>query len=118
MASILNSVKRYIGIPIDYDVFDEDNLIDNINSSFSYLSQIGCGPKEGFEIEDADDDWSSYTSDKKLLGFVRLYVKYKAKIIFDPPQSGPLMSALKEEIKELESRINYYVDPEGQNESN
>ena len=44
--SILNSVKKMIGISSDYKVFDQD-LIVHINSVFMILHQLGIGPKNG-----------------------------------------------------------------------
>lgn len=45
--SILNSVKKMIGISSDYKVFDQD-LIVHINSVFMILHQLGIGPKKRF----------------------------------------------------------------------
>ena len=46
MDSILESVKTVLGIPSE-DNFFNDNLVLQINSIFSILRQIGCGPAEG-----------------------------------------------------------------------
>lgn len=45
--SILNTIKKQLGITEDYTVFDSD-LIVHINSVFLTLSQLGVGPDEGF----------------------------------------------------------------------
>lgn len=116
IASILNSVKKDIGVGLDYDHFDPE-IITAINTAFSSLNQIGAGPVAGFSISDATTEWSDYISDpdSPTLGFVKSFVSKKAKMLFDPPTSSALMEALKENLKELEFRINISVDP-NQNE--
>lgn len=116
IASILNSVKKDIGVGLDYDHFDPE-IIDAINTAFSSLNQIGAGPVAGFSISDSTTEWSDYISDpdSPTLGFVKSFVSKKAKMLFDPPTSSALMEALKENLKELEFRINISVDP-NQNE--
>lgn len=112
IASILNSVKKDIGIGSDYDHFDPE-IITAINTAFSTLNQLGVGPSSGFSISDDTTEWSDYISDpdSPTLGFVKTYVSKKAKMLFDPPTSSALMEAMKENIKELEFRINVEVDP-------
>lgn len=116
IASILNSVKKDIGVGLDYDHFDPE-IITAINTAFSSLNQIGAGPVAGFSISDATTEWSDYISDpdSPTLGFVKSFVSKKAKMLFDPPTSSALMEAMKENLKELEFRINVSVDP-NQNE--
>lgn len=116
IASILNSVKKDIGIGSDYDHFDPE-IITAINTAFSTLNQLGVGPSSGFSISDDTTEWSDYISDpdSPTLGFVKTYVSKKAKMLFDPPTSSALMEAMKENLKELEFRINVSVDP-NQNE--
>ena len=112
IASILDSVKKDIGIGTDYDHFDPD-IITAINMAFATLNQLGCGPTGGFSISDDTTEWSDYISDpdSPVLGFVKTYVSKKTKIIFDPPLSSSVMEAMKEVLKELEFRINVAVDP-------
>ena len=116
IASILNSVKKDIGVGLDYDHFDPE-IITAINTAFSSLNQIGAGPDAGFSISDETTEWSDYISDpdSPTLGFVKSFVSKKAKMLFDPPTSSALMEAMKENLKELEFRINVSVDP-NQNE--
>lgn len=112
IASILNSVKKDIGVGSDYDHFDPE-IITAINTAFSTLNQLGVGPSSGFSISDDTTEWSDYISDpdSPTLGFVKTYVSKKAKMLFDPPTSSALMEAMKENLKELEFRINVEVDP-------
>lgn len=105
--SILNSVKKALGIGPDYDAFDTDVII-HINSVFSTLNQLGIGPDEGFMIEDADAKWEDFLLNDKRLNSVKTYVYLKVRILFDPPTSGFVLTALQEQTKELEWRLNVY----------
>ena len=107
--SILDSVKKDLGITVEYTHFDPD-IIMAINSSFSILNQLGVGPAEGFRITDRSSVWTDFITDARL-EFVKSYVSKKTKQFFDPPQTGPLASALDQVLKELEWRINVAVDP-------
>ena len=107
--SILDSVKKNLGITAEYTDFDPDIII-NINAAFSILNQLGVGPEGGFKIIDNTAEWSDYTDDARL-EFVKTYTIQKVKQFFDPPQTGPLATALDNTLKELEWRINVAVDP-------
>ena len=115
--SILTSVKKVLGIEADDTNFDLDILI-HINSVFSTLNQLGIGPEDGFEIEDADAEWADFLEDNLKLSSVKTYVWLKVRMWFDPPQTGHHSAALNEQAKELEWRLNVvrettdWVDPE------
>ena len=47
--SILDSIKKNLGIVPEYTAFDDQIILD-INAAFSTLHQLGFGPDEGFEI--------------------------------------------------------------------
>lgn len=108
--SILDSVKKDLGITVEYTHFDPD-VIFGINSALSILSQLGVGPSGGFSITDRTSTWSEFLEDDPRLEMVKSYVAKKTKQFFDPPQTGPLASALDQVLKELEWRINIAVDP-------
>lgn len=109
--SILKSVKKLLGIN-DMDDFDQDIII-HINSSISILRQLGIGPIKGFYITGEDETYEDYLGeDSQEVPMVKQYLYCKVRKIFDPPTSGSVMSALEEQIKELEFRLNFQVDPE------
>jgi len=108
--SILYSVKKVLGIPEDYSYFDLD-IIMHINSTFMILSQLGVGPDEGFSITDDSTLWTDYLGQSSNLNLVKSYVYLKVRMLFDPPNSGALMDALKQQINEFEWRLNVAVDP-------
>lgn len=108
--SILNDIKKLLGIAPDYTNFDTDIII-NINSVFMILNQLGVGPKEGFKITGADETWDDYITEEDDLEAVKTYIWLKVKIVFDPPLNSTVMEAHKQMISEYEWRLN--VQSEG-----
>lgn len=109
--SILNSVKKMLGIPPEATQFDMD-IIFHINAVFMILMQLGVGPDTGFSIEDSGETWSDYLGDAKRLESVKSYVYLKTRMMFDPPSSSFVLNAMKEQAAELEWRLNIEVDPQ------
>lgn len=105
MNEILSTIKKMLGIVVDYEAFDTDIMI-NINSAFATLNQLGVGPKEGFGITGPTEQWTDFTTDKRLLDSVKMYVYYKTRLGFDPPTNSFLVEAIKNSINELEWRLN------------
>lgn len=103
MDSILNSVKKKLGIQEDYTHFDEDIIID-INSVFMILNQLGVGPDEPFTIEDEDTYWEDFIDNTRIEA-VKSYMCMKVRLMFDPPTSGFLVDSLNKQIAELEWRM-------------
>lgn len=103
--SILISTKKAVDIPENYNVFDQ-NIIMYINGVFSTLNQLGIGPDEGFEIADSTSTWSHFLGGNAKFNFVKTYMFLRVKMLFDPPGTSFLQDAIKEQIKELEVRIN------------
>lgn len=110
MDSILTTIKKLLGITSEYTHFDAD-IIMHINSVFSILQQLGVGPVEGFSITDSSSKWSDYIDDAKNIEMVKTYVYMKVKLMFDPPLSSTAVDAIKNQIAELEWRLNVAVDP-------
>lgn len=102
--SILNSVKKMLGIVDEYTVFDAD-IIFHINTVFMILNQLGVGPV--FSISDAEALWSDYLSGKDNYESVKTYMYLKVKSMFDISQSSAVNTAISETIKELEWRLNF-----------
>ena len=107
--SILDSIKKILGMPPDYDAFDTD-LVIHINSVVGILAQLGVGPVGGFSISDNTTLWKSYLGDSKDLEMVKSYIALKVRMVFDPPTIGAVMDAMKEQIREYEWRLNVQVD--------
>jgi len=103
--SILQSVKKTLNLPADYDAFDQD-IVMHINSVFSTLNMLGVGPVDGFMIEDEGKTWSQFVGNDPRLNHVKTYVYLRVRLLFDPPSTGFHVSAMKEQIQELEWRLN------------
>jgi|SRR5688572_6446523 len=114
--SILQSVKKTLNLQADYEVFDQD-VVMHINSVFSTLNQLGVGPALGFMIEDESKTWEEFFGTDPRLNHIKTYVYLRVRLIFDPPATGFHTEAMKEQIKELEWRLNVqredtqWVDP-------
>ena len=108
--SILNSIKKLLGLNDGITVFDTD-IAFHINTVFANLAQMGVGPKDesgkniGFRITGATETWSSFTNDDILMENVKTYVYIKVKMVFDPPQSNALIDAYNSQARELEWRL-------------
>ena len=107
MDSILNSVKKVLGIEADDTSFDEDILM-HTNSAFATLNQLGVGPADGFMIEDDVATWDTFLGTDLRLNNVKSYIYLSVRLIFDPPATSFTITALKDQLKELEWRVNAY----------
>lgn len=103
--SILTSTKKILGLAEDYTVYDPD-IIMHINSVFGTLNQLGIGPEPGFAIEDATAVWSDFLGADLRLNSVKQYVYLRVRVIFDPPDTGYLVTAFEKQIEQLEWRLN------------
>lgn len=103
--SILDSTKKVLGVPADYDAFDVD-IIMHINSVLATLQQLGVGPAEGFMIEGKEETWEEYLQGNINLNPVKTYVYLRVRLLFDPPTTSYLINALEKQKEELEWRLN------------
>lgn len=103
--SILESIKKLLGIDTTYTVFDQDILI-HINSVFMILRQMGVGPDEGYKITGAGNVWTEFSNDDLFIESVKTYMYLKVRLYFDPPQNTSLMQAIQSQVSELEWRLN------------
>lgn len=110
MESILDSIKKMLGLNQDYYPFDEMIIVD-INMVLNALTQMGVGPVEGYSIKDSSNTWDEFLGDDKNLEMVKSYIYLKVKQIFDNSGSSSLNNAIDAQIKELEWRISIQVDP-------
>ena len=114
MDSILDSIKKLLGIQPEYTSFDED-IIVAINTSFATLNQLGVGPEGGYMIEDNTQTWNDYITTTNL-NMVKTYIYLKSRLLFDPPTGG-VLDAIKNQLAELEFRLYVEVDPKVNDET-
>lgn len=107
--SILDSVKKILGVPKDYDVFDTDILM-HINSILSVLHQIGASPEGGVFVADSTTAWDEIIEDRKNVEMIRSYVAIRVRLLFDPPTTSHMETALKKQAEEFEWRLNVMED--------
>lgn len=103
--SILDDVKKILGLSPEYTPFDTDVLI-HINSVFSVLNQLGIGPDEGFMIEGNTDTWDAFIGTDLKLNEVKTYMYLRVRTLFDPPTTSFTIDAMKKQIEEFEWRLN------------
>ena len=116
MGSILNDTKKVLGYDPSYTVFDQD-IILFINSALATLNQLGVGPAGGYAIEDATPTWEALIGTDMRQNSVKSYVYFSVRMAHDPPTTSYLITAMKEQKTELESRLmmlrdeTLWVDP-------
>ncbi len=106
--TILNDVKKMLGIMPDYDIFDDEIML-HINSAIMSLTQIGLGPSGGV-IADKQSTWDVLLGDRTDLEMAKTYVGFKTKTLFDPPASSVLMEAYNRSLNESIWRIQQAIE--------
>jgi hypothetical protein len=109
MESILQSIKKLLGIDANYDAFDGDIAI-HINTVFAILNQMNVGPSTGFFINDSTSLWSEYTQEINVANMVKTFVYLKVRLLFDPPTSPSVIESINRTLSELEFRLYYEGD--------
>ena len=101
--SILNTVKRLLGLAEEYTPFDTE-IIVFINSALLTLKQIGVG--DGFTINGAEETFADFLTNPALVPLVKNYLFYKVKMVWDVnSMSQNAFTAYKEQLAECEWRI-------------
>lgn len=102
--SILNTIKKMLGLQADYAPFDED-IIVFINSAMMTLQQLGVGPNNGLTITGPSETWAQFVPQGVMLEGVKSYIYLSVKVLFDPPGNSFVMDAMKSLKEELEWRL-------------
>lgn len=121
--SILKSTKNMLGVGDDDTSFDLQ-ILTHVNVAFSTLTDMGVGPQGGFVIEDDTTEWEEYFPNeddpdklKVMLSKIKTVVFLRTKLLFDPPTSSYVLDATKNQLTEMEWRLNVnreetdWVDP-------
>lgn len=117
--SILLSVKKTLGIDPSYTVFDVDILM-HINSTLATFDQIAGAPPavvgvdpaayyNSLVVTDENNLWTQILGDDAgapRYEFVKTWLYLRVRMLFDPPQTSYSQTAMKEQIAELDFRIN------------
>ena len=103
--SILNSIKKLLGINPADTSFDDEITMD-INTAVASLIQLGVGPQtDGYTISDSSNLWSELLGTDKRLEPAKTYIYMKVKLMFDPPEQKSVIDAIEKQIKEFEYRV-------------
>lgn len=117
-ASILDTLKTAVDIPVDVDYAAFDNKLKMFaNAAFMTLDDLGVGPAGGFFLHDSSTTWADYapvdeTSFEnaeeylKYFGALQTYVGLKVRMLFDPPDTQYLVAAFDKVTEELGWRLN------------
>lgn len=109
MDSILDTIKKMLGVDPLTTSFDTD-IVVGINSAMMSLNQLAIGPAAGFSIQDATAVWTDFLEEKTDLEGVKAYIYLKVRLFFDPPATSFVIEAIKDQIKELEFRLNVQAE--------
>lgn len=110
--SILNSIKKVLGLTEADDSFDVD-IIMHTNSVLATLAQIGIGPIEGFGIEGPDEMWDDFLGlNNQTMHSVKTFIYLSVRLVFDPPNTSFALDSMKNQIQELAWRLNVVREEE------
>lgn len=109
--SILVSTKAALGITPEQHAFDS-MVVMHINSVLSTLEQLGVGPAGGLMVTSEAQTWSDLIGADNRLNMAKSYMYMRVRMMYDPPDIGFVITAMKDEIKEMEWRLNVFVDNE------
>ena len=115
MSSILNDIKESVGLDPNYSppAF-QTQIIMAINTAFMELNQFGVGPKKGFVLLNESQDWSEFLVEEEIqLEGAKTYIKLRTQLLFDPPSNSFLVEAIKDQIRELQFRLQIQVEEGG-----
>lgn len=109
--SILDSVKKALGLDSEATVFDLD-IVLFINGAMGNLQQVGVGGDTGFVIQDRTTLWSQYVASQLYLNQVKQYIFTWVRLAFDPPGTSFGIAAFEKMAEELIWRIGVAVESE------
>lgn len=109
MTSILDTIKKMLGVETDCDAFDTD-IIVHINTALMTLNQLGVGTTTSFFISSSTETWSDFLGDLTELEMVKSYVYLKVKMLFDPSANGTVNESMTKLITEFEWRMMHQVE--------
>ena len=102
--SILESIKSMLGIENEYTHFDSVIMM-HINTVLMTLNQLGVGPEKGFTVRNNSETWIDFIGNTKEMEAIKSYTYLNVRLLFDPPSSSFLVSAIERQLNELTWRI-------------
>lgn len=110
MNKVLETVKQSVNVDTADTSFDAELLL-SINMTIFKLHQLGVDVDQSFEVTDDVTTWEDlFYNNKNELGAIKTYFKINARLEFDPPASSFAVSALQEQKREIEWRLNTNIE--------
>lgn len=109
MNSILDEIKKMLGLASDYTEFDQDVVV-HINTAIMALQQMGVGISDPFYITGKEQIWDEFLDGHEDLEAVKTYIYLRVRMTFDPPTSSAVIDAMNRTMSELEWRLNVRAD--------
>lgn len=101
--SILNDIKKALGIAEDYTAFDQE-IILHTNTAIMFAEQLGL---PSFKITGKTETWDQYLAGTtKNLEAVETYLYLQVRLVFDPPANSFVVTAIEKQLQEYAWRIN------------
>lgn len=104
--SILDTIKKLLGLDPEYTAFDRDVIV-HINSTFMTLNDLAVGPAQPFVLTDSSQKWSDFFGSQPFsLEAVKSYIYLKVRLLFDPPGTSFAIAAMEKQAEEYAWRLN------------
>lgn len=113
--SILNTIKKMLGIHEDDTSFDTD-IIVHINSVMLTLNQNGIGPLTGFSITSSTETWSDLFGSQVNIEACKSFIYLKVKLLFDTPLNSSAIESFNRSADELLWRLLSQIETPSQEE--
>lgn len=107
--NVLTCLKKWIGESEDSHAFDSD-IAMAANGWLMTLRQLGVPISDSFRIENGRETWAEMLDNNPMLESVKTWLYIKARLTFDPPATSFVITALQDQAKELEWRLNVQED--------
>jgi hypothetical protein len=116
--SILESVKKSLGIVDPALTAFDTELIMDINMALNNLTRIGVGPERGFKIESEANTWSEFLGDlDPRLESAKEYVVLQTKLLFDSnSMSSAMIEIYNQKSDEMLYTLQVAIDPDPRSE--
>ena len=102
--SILDSVKKSLGLDANYTAFDED-VMQYINAALAKVKQLGVGTSV-VHVTSSAITWDALNAPQDQVNLAKPYVNLSVRLLFDPPSTSFTKDALTAQLKEYEWRLN------------
>lgn len=102
--SILTDTKMMLGVGAAESPFDPEITL-HINSALANMYQLGVGPSTGLFITNEDTTWDDLLEGDPRLGHVKSLMMLKVKMLFDPPDTGYMVTAYEKVIEKYEWQV-------------